>query len=268
MAGALAVGLTVLQHSLRGVIGRDVLSRGAWLLGAGVVVFRLTGGTLARWLSMVHANILLKRELIQRLRVVDVRHLKGGSLGRSAWVRCDGKKGGWGAPGCVHGLFKHDVVLHYFLSHTTSFCVSGVCACGAGADTLAPVLAPKPHPLFTHPAAQDRIRIMAALQTWAPPAGPALSSDSSGEPAAAAAGSRHGTPSAPSVRSATASPAGRASPAPGTSSAGPSASSSSSLEMVERPEGEAAGRGTGQGCSEGELSREALRKYARLGKKR
>ncbi|KAL6785229.1 hypothetical protein ACKKBG_A02985 [Auxenochlorella protothecoides x Auxenochlorella symbiontica] len=185
VAGALAVGLTVLQHSLRGVIGRDVLSRGAWLLGAGVVVFRLTGGTLARWLSMVHANILLKRELIQRLRVVD-----------------------------------------------------------------------------------DRIRIMAALQTWAPPAGPALSSDSSGEPAAAAAGSRHGTPSAPSVRSATASPAGRASPAPGTSSAGPSASSSSSLEMVERPEGEAAGRGTGQGCSEGELSREALRKYARLGKKR
>ncbi|KFM26812.1 3-hydroxybutyryl-CoA dehydrogenase [Auxenochlorella protothecoides] len=122
VAGALAVGLTVLQHSLRGVIGRDVLSRGAWLLGAGVVVFRLTGGTLARWLSMVHANILLKRELIQRLRVVD-----------------------------------------------------------------------------------DRIRIMAALQT---------------------------------------------------------------LEMVERPEGEAAGRGTGQGCSEGELSREALRKYARLGKKR
>lgn len=73
IAGAFTVGLRVLQQALRGVVGRDVLGRATWLLGAGLIVFRLASGTLARWALMAHANARLRRELLQQLRTVDER---------------------------------------------------------------------------------------------------------------------------------------------------------------------------------------------------
>ena len=76
MAAAVTFGVALLHTTVRALplkaSAGAVIGKGLWLLGAGFVLARLTGGTLAHLACMFGRNVGRKRRLQKQLEAVEV----------------------------------------------------------------------------------------------------------------------------------------------------------------------------------------------------
>jgi hypothetical protein len=99
IAGALALGLSMLHQTVKAVLPSQVAGPvigGAWVLGGGFILFRLTAGTVAGWVGVMERNSRRKRQLRRKLEALELR-LRA-MLDTQAAMGLAAARGGGGGP--------------------------------------------------------------------------------------------------------------------------------------------------------------------------